>query len=147
MTHGVDTDFLVAVEIRDHPFHSQANQLLDKLLTQGHDIALAPQTLAEFIHIVTDANRMPVPLSMGEAITRATHWWEAAEVVRVFPEGAATTGFLAWLREHGLGRKRLLDTLLAATFHATGIRRIITNNERDYSVFRAFEILGYRQAI
>lgn len=145
MTHGIDTDFLVAVEIRDHPFHREASQLLDKLLAQEHDIALAPQTLAEFIHVVTDAKRMPEPLTMGEAIARATHWWEAAEVVRVFPEGAATTGFLAWLHQHRLGRKRLLDTLLAATLHAAGIRRLITNNERDYGVLGVFEILSYRK--
>ena len=24
MTHGIDTDFLVAVEVREHPFHPQA---------------------------------------------------------------------------------------------------------------------------
>ena len=59
MTHGIDTDFLVAVEIRDHPCHQQADALLQSLLDDGHDFALAPQTLAEFIHIVTDAKRMP----------------------------------------------------------------------------------------
>ncbi len=144
MTHGIDTDFLVAAEIRDHPFHSQADALLADLLANGHDLAVAPQTLAEFIHIVTDARRMPRPLSMAEAIQRAAHWWQAAEVVRVFPDDEAATNFLAWLQRHGLGRKRLLDTILAATFHRAGIRRIITNNERDFRVFGVFEIVGYR---
>lgn len=80
MTHGIDTDFLVAVEIRDHPFHRSADTLLRTLLTEGHYFALVPQTLAEFIHIVTDTKRMPQPLSMNEAIQRAEHWWMAAEV-------------------------------------------------------------------
>ena len=35
MTHGIDTDFLVAVEIRDHPFHRQAEALLVSLLGDG----------------------------------------------------------------------------------------------------------------
>lgn len=142
MTHGID--FLVAAEIRDHPFHPQADALLTDLLANGHDLAVAPQTLAEFIHIVTDARRMPRPLGMAEAIQRATHWWQAAEVVRVFPDDEAATNFLTWLQRHGLGRKRLLDTILAATFHRAGIRRIITNNERDYRVFGVFEIVTYR---
>jgi len=28
MTHGIDTDFLVAAEIREHPFHRPADALL-----------------------------------------------------------------------------------------------------------------------
>lgn len=144
MTHGIDTDFLVAVEVREHPFHLRADALLSDLLAKGHDLAVAPQTLAEFIHIVTDGKRMPRPLGMAEAIHRATHWWQAAEVVRVFPNSEAATDFLSWLQLHGLGRKRLLDTLLAATFHRAGIRHIITNNARDYSAFGLFEMVGYR---
>lgn len=144
MTHGIDTDFLVAVEVREHPFHLTADALLTDLLAKGHDLAVAPQTLAEFIHIVTDGKRMPRPLGMAEAIHRATHWWQAAEVVRVFPNSEAATDFLSWLQLYGLGRKRLLDTLLAATFHRAGIRHIITNNERDYRAFGVFEIVGYR---
>lgn len=144
MTHGIDTDFLVAVEVREHPFHLRADALLTDLLAKGHDLAVAPQTLAEFIHITTDAKRMPRPLGMAEAIHRASHWWQAAEVMRVFPNSEVATDFLSWLQLHGLGRKRLLDTLLAATFHRAGIRHIITNNEKDYRVFGLFEVVGYR---
>ncbi|NQW99306.1 hypothetical protein HQ447_01515 [bacterium] len=61
---------------------------------------------------------------MAEAISRAEHWWQAAEVVvRVFPDGQAVTDFLVWLTRHQLGRKRLLDTMLAATFHCAGVKR------------------------
>lgn len=144
MTHGIDTDFLVAAEIRDHPFHREADALLQSLLVDGHDLAIVPQTLAEFIHIVTDGKRMPQPLTMAEAINRAEHWWQAAEVVRVFPDGQAVSDFLVWLTRYQLGRKRLLDTLLAATFHRAGVKRIITNNERDFKVLGVFEIVGFR---
>jgi predicted nucleic acid-binding protein len=144
MTHGIDTDFLVAVEILDHPFHREADALLQSLLKSGHDLALMPQTLAEFIHIVTDGKRMPQPLAMAEAIRRAEHWWQAAEVVRVFPDGRAVTDFITWLTRHQLGRKRLLDTMLAATFQSAGVQRIVTNNERDFKVLGIFEIVNFR---
>jgi predicted nucleic acid-binding protein len=144
MTHGIDTDFLVAAEIRDHPFHREADALLYSLLDNGHDLALAPQTLAEFIHIVTDGKRMPQPLTVAEAIARAEHWWQASEVVRVYPDGESVVDFLAWLKRHQLGRKRLLDTLLAATFHGAGVKRIVTNNERDFKVLGVFELVSFR---
>ena len=143
MIHGIDTDFLVAVEVADHPFHAQADALLTRLLDDGHELALAPQTLAEFIHVVTDARRMPQPLTMTAAISRAEQWWQAAEVVRVFPDARSVADFLQWLRTHRLGRKRLLDTLLAAAFRNAGIRRIITNNHDDYRIFGGFELIGY----
>lgn len=144
MTHGIDTDFLVAVEIYEHPFHQQADDLLRALLAAGHDFAVAPQTLAEFIHVVTDAKRMPRPLTMTEAISRAEHWWQAAEVRRVFPDGQSVTDFLGWLSVHQLGRKRLLDTMLAAIYQQAGVRRLLTNNERDYQVFGCFEMVTFR---
>jgi predicted nucleic acid-binding protein len=52
--------------------------------------------------------------------------------------------FLGWLARHQLGRKRLLDTLLAATYQRAGVRRLITNNGKDYRVFDCFEIVDFR---
>lgn len=144
MRHRIDTDFLVTAEIQDHPFHREADVLLQSLLREGHDLALIPQTLAEFIHIVTDGKRMPQPLTMAEAIGRAEHWWQAEEVVRLFPEGHAVSDFLVWLTRHQLGRKRLMDTMLAATFHRAGVKRIVTNNGRDFKAFGVFEIIGFQ---
>jgi predicted nucleic acid-binding protein len=144
MTYGLDTDFLVACEIVDHPFHQSADALLQKLLADEHDFALAPQTLAEFIHIVTDQRRMPVPLVATDAISRAEQWWQAAEVVQVFPDGNSVSDFFAWLRQYQLGRKRLLDTLLAASFRNAKVTKIITNNAKDYVVLGSFEIVTFK---
>ena len=93
MTHGIDTDFLVAVEIRDHPFHRQAEALLLGLLGNGYDFAVAPQTLAEFIHVVTDPKRMPHPLSISEAIARAEHWRAGRRGKAGFPRWPGRGGF------------------------------------------------------
>ena len=144
MIHGVDTDFLVAVEVSGHVFHLEANVLLDSLLDGGHTFALAPQTLAEFIHVVTDARRLPTPLTITEALDRAEHWWNAVEVIRVFPDGTTVDNFSGMIRKFFLGRNRLLDTMLAATFQQHGVRKIITNNDADYRVLGTLEIVAYR---
>ena len=64
---------------------------------------------------MTDPRRFVKPLDMMAARQLAEQWWRAREVVQVFPDDAAVRQFLAWLQQHSLGRKRLLDTLLAAT--------------------------------
>ena len=87
---------------------------------------------------------MPVPLVVTDPISRAEQWWQAPEVVRVFPDGNSVPDFLAWLRQLQLGRKRLLDTLLAASFRNAKVTKIITNNAKDYQVLGEFEVIEFR---
>lgn len=137
---GVDTTFLVQLEIAELPDHSRAHAWLRMVVLEGgEDLALVPQVLAEFIHIVTDPRRFQAPLSMDQAIAKARFWWSAAEVRHVYPSWDGTVLSLDWLTKHGLGRKRLLDTQLAATLYAAGIRRIVTSNARDFSLFEGLE--------
>ena len=100
---------------------------------------LAPQVLSEFVHIVTDPRRFANPLPMERALDQAAFWWNAAEVQHAFPTPESTRTFLAWMRTHRLGRKRLLDTQLAATLYAHGVRRIATANRGDFAIFGVFE--------
>lgn len=46
-----------------------------------------------------------------------------------------------WMRNYQLGRKRILDTQLAATFHINGIHRILTANPSDFAIFKIFEFI------
>lgn len=141
MIHGLDTSFLVAAEVSEHADHSAARGTLARLIAAGDQVALAPQTLAEFIHVVTDARRFASPLDVGAAIQLAERWWTARDVVRVFANEVATNQFLNWLRQHSLGRKRLLDSLLAATYSQAGIRSLLTTNPADFRVFNIFAII------
>jgi predicted nucleic acid-binding protein len=144
MTLGIDTDFLVALEIRDHVFHKPADALLNRLLDEGHELAVAPQILAEFVHVVTDSKRLKEPLSMDDALSRAEHWWQAKEVVRLYPDGDTVSTWISWLRDHRLGRKRLLYTMLAAACSTRGISTLVSNNESDFLIFGKFKILTYK---
>ena len=141
MIHGLDTGFLVAAEVAEHADHSNARGVLNDLIAAGDRIAITPQVLAEFIHVVTDPRRFTQPLDMDQARGVAAQWWTASEVEHVFPNDAATQQFLAWLQQFALGRKRLLDTLLAATFHHAGIQSILTTNPSDFAVFGVFNCI------
>jgi predicted nucleic acid-binding protein len=138
----LDTTFLVEAEVAGHPHHGWARMTLDALFARGDSLAIAPQVLAEFTHIVTDPKRFAHPLTLDEAVARAELWWQGREVAHVFPTDDSSRLFLAWVRQHRLGRKRLLDTLLASTYFAHGIRSILSSNARDYAVFGCFDITG-----
>jgi predicted nucleic acid-binding protein len=138
MIHGLDTGFLVAAEVIEHAEHLAARGTLTRLLSAGDLIAIAPQVLAEFIHIVTDPRRFTQPLDMTAARQLAEQWWTARDVLRVFPDDGAVQQFLAWLEQFALGRKRLLDTLLAATYAQAGIQSLLATNPTDFGLFGAF---------
>src|SRR5205807_6461544 len=118
MATGIDTSVLVAAEVTSHSDHGRARAKLQSLVGAGEQLAIAPQVLAEFTHIVTDQRRFSAPLAMPAALQRAEAWWNATEVVRIFPNNISTRTFIVWMNTHQLGRKRLLDTMLAAIFHA-----------------------------
>ena len=108
MMHGLDTGFLVAAEVTEHADHANARATLARLLGAGAVLAIAPQVLAEFIHIVTDLRRFTHPLDMAAARRLAEQWWTASDIVRVFPDAGATQQFLDWLAQHSLGREALV---------------------------------------
>jgi|SRR5207247_1875283 len=140
---GADTTFLVQLEIREMPEHARAHDLLKReVLEPGETLALVPQVLAEFVHVVTDPRRFTQPLGMTDALTKAVFWWRAREVVHVYPTGESTLLFLEWMLLHGLGRKRLLDTQLASTLWAAGVRRVITSNAREFAKYPGIEVVS-----
>ena len=91
------------------------------MLSAGDVIAIAPQVLAEFIHVVTDPRRFTQPLDIHAARHVAEQWWTSSDVVQTFPDAGAVQQFLNWLQQFSSGRKRLLDTLLAATYRQAGV--------------------------
>jgi predicted nucleic acid-binding protein len=137
----MDTSFLVIVEMREHAEHLSARGILAQYLAAGDQVVIVPQVLTEFIHVVTDSRRFTQPLDITQACVIAQQWWTSKDVVQVFPDNAAMQQFFSWLRQFSLGRKRLLDTLLAATYHQAAIQSILTDNPGDFTVFGVFNCI------
>ena len=108
---------------RNTPNTRMRRSTLARLLAGGDLIAVAPQVLAEFIHIVTDSRRFTHPLDMTAARRLAEQWWTASNVVPVFPDDGATRQFLAGWRNSPWAAS-LLDTLLAATYRQAGVQSL-----------------------
>jgi len=142
LTHGFDTSFLVAAEVAEHPEHDGAWRRIRELKAQGSRFALTAAVLAEFVHIVTDGRRFKIPLTMPQALAEARAWSEASDVEQVPPDDDAVQWFLAAMARYQLGRKRVLDTMLAATYRSAGVTSLLTLNAADFAVFGEFACLG-----
>lgn len=142
MIIGIDTNVMVARVIPGHPSHDKVQKRIDSFLADECRFALTATILSEFIHIVTDPKRFEKPLTMGEASEWARRWSDAEEVMLVTAEAAALRQWLRWMGAYGLGRKRLIDTLIAATWHTAGVQEIFTLNPDDFRIFGVFAIFG-----
>lgn len=143
MIRGLDTTVLIEYEFYQHINHESARALIETVLDNGDKLGLTPQVIAEFIHVVSDPKRLEKPLSVKAALKRAEFWWNASEVVQVFPNTETVRLQLLWMSKYNLGRKRILDTQLAATFYSNSIKSMITSNIRDFKLFEVFtEILS-----
>ena len=137
---GLDTNILVAHAIQDHPAHVKVRERIDHFQLEGRRSVVTSGILAEFVHVVTDSRRFEKPLTMTEALEWAAFWSDAGEVTIISTEIAAHRQWLVWMEQHRLGRKRLLDTLISATWWSAGIREVFTLNPADFKVFDAFTI-------
>jgi predicted nucleic acid-binding protein len=113
--------------------------VITSLRRKGDRFVLAPQVLAEFVHVVTDPRRFSSPLAIELALQRAEAWWNSKEVEWALPDESSVAWFLAAMAKGRLGRNRLLDTLLAGTLRAAAVHSILTLNCADFEIFDEFE--------
>jgi hypothetical protein len=79
-------------------------------------------------------------------MTEALDWMEEFlnnPAVRLLePNRTSVEQTLCWMRQFNLGRKRILDTQLAATLHSHGVGRMLTSNPADFKLFSVLEIVS-----
>ena len=141
MIVAVDTDVLVNWLMKGAPRHAAARRFVDEAIENNDQLGIAAQTMHELIHICTDARRFEKPLSTDEAIDYSRKLWDGGGVVRLAPSSAVFHRTLDLLSTLKLGRKRILDTVLAATLEASGIEILATFNAKDFEIFNFLEVV------
>lgn len=143
MILAVDTDVLVSWALAGADRHAEARKLLEQEIAwRGQRLGLTAQVLYELMHVATDRRRFTRPLPMEEAVELAQGLWNAPEIERITAPAGVLDRAVELLRRHRLGRKRILDTALAATLEAAGVSRLATWNTRDFEPFGFLDLVG-----
>lgn len=141
MSLALDTDVLVSWAMSGAPRHAAARSLVLAEVSAGRPVAICAQVLWELLHVVTDPRRFASPMSMVAAIALARALWDAPETQRLEIGPRTVHRTLELLHTRRLGRRRILDTALAATLEEAGVRRLATFNRKDFEVFPFLEIV------
>jgi predicted nucleic acid-binding protein len=139
---ALDTDVLFNWAMTGAPRHAKARKLVRAEIRAGRSVAIALQVLWEFLHVVTDPRRFTTPMPMSSALATTGALWDAPDTQRVVAGPRTAHRTIELLRTLELGRKRILDTALAATLEEAGIDRLATFNGKDFEAFEFLEIVG-----
>lgn len=141
---GIDTTWLVDLEVRESRRHEGARRLFELWRsTAGERLFVYHHVFSEFLHVVTDPKRFSAPLPMDKAVERVWFWASQDRVKLVFPDGDSFKRSLMWMSAWGLGRKRIVDAQMAAAYAQAGVSRLLTANPRDFAVFACFDLPEY----
>ncbi len=141
---GVDTTWLIDLEITDSPRHEGALQLFEKWRSQKNSmLAIYYQSFLEFQHVVTDSKRFNSPLTMEQALERCWFWIDQERIKIIYPGETSLKRSQLWMSMYKLGRKRIQDTLMAAAFLESCVTQIFTANPADFEIFEAFDLVNY----
>lgn len=139
---ALDTNVLVQAHVAAAPRHAQVRLWLESQLADP-DVSLivTPLVVHEFVHVVTDPRRFDPPVPMTEAVAIARLYLTHDNVECLPADGGALALTLDLLERHGLGRKRIADTLFAAILIVNGVSELATSNPDDFAVFGALRLL------
>lgn len=147
MTIGIDTTFLVQHDVQGTAFHEWARHYLEaSIRPEGHTPGLCPQVICEYLRVITDPQRFEHPLGMDEAIVRAAAWWSLPGMHAVFPSQRTVALFSEWMGMHDPGSKRILDTMLAATYASNGYHGVLTTDRKCFARFDGITVLAPPEA-
>ena len=138
---GLDTNILIQLAVAAHAQFDATTKLFEAETERGELFAVAPLVVTEFLHAVSDARRFNPPMPQTVALDWIEGFLTLPQVRTIQTKENSLQVTFQWMRQFQLGRKRILDTHLAATLHTHGISRLMTSNPRDFSVFQVFEII------
>ena len=138
---GLDCNVLVQLALADHPANAATVAAVQAETQREGRLVFPALVVTEFLHVTTDAKRFSPPLTMNEALDWIEDFMANPAVGLLEPSQEGVRQMLRWTRQFSLGRKRILDTHLAAVLHTAGVRRLLTSNPADFAVFGVLETI------
>ena len=138
---GLDCNILVQLAFAEHAANQKTIAAVQAETQKGEKLVFPSLVTSEFLHVATDARRFDPPLTMVEALNWIEEFLKNPGVGLLEPNLASMDLTLRWMREFSLGRKRILDTQLAAILHSHGVGRLLTSNPADFVVFGVLETI------
>lgn len=133
---ALDTNILVTLHMPVLPQHAAVRRaILHWSREGGTTLVLTPIVMQEFVHVITDARRFDPPVSMSEALAISQSYLGRSTVEWVAPDESCLDLAFRVMDQHGLGRKRISDCVIGATYLRAEVDGLVTLDRTGYRVF------------
>jgi predicted nucleic acid-binding protein len=137
----VDTNVLVYSFSKERPEYEPSHQLREQAQSASANLCVAPQTIAEFYAVVTNARRVRAPFAPAEALSEIAKLLALPGLTLLtVPSDLVARLTVLLHRRPVLGRK-VFDLQLIATMLGNGVCRIYTFNVKDFEPFQELEAI------
>lgn len=133
---GIDTNVLVIADNPSHPNHYQARKILEDILNKQIKGCLSHQILAEYYAVVTSGQKVEQPLSAEEAKERVLYLEKVRSLKKVYPKRSTLKRCVMFCSEKDIRGAKFFDALYAMNLLDNGVRKLITQNMKDFAHFR-----------
>jgi predicted nucleic acid-binding protein len=145
VTYGLDTNVLIFAHMPALVEHLPVSAFLGDLVRRDDtQLAVTPIVLHEFIHVISDPRRFEPPVAMTEATALARSYLNRTNVSCLAVTDEALALALTLVDQHRLGRKRIADTLLAATYIVHRVDALITCDPDDFAIIDGLRVIDPR---
>jgi len=138
----LDTNILVYATFEDSILYKQAREIRDKAVRGEIKACLSPQILAEFYSVVTNSKRVTNPLTPKEAREIIELYFSTLHISKILMKRTTIQRTVKLAEKYKIKEQGIFDTQLIATMLDNGIKRIYTNNEKDFKKFKEIEVIN-----
>ena len=139
---ALDTNVLVFADDSSSPHHLKAKSYLEDALKGVKRVCLSHQVLAEYFAVITGRERAKNPLSVDQAKQRVLFLNRIRRIKKVFPKRSTLKRCVEFCAEHNIQGIRIFDALYATTLLDNKVRKLVTQNTRDFSAFKELELIN-----
>ena len=137
----LDTNILVYAADELSPFHRKAKEIRDKVGRERIKACISLQVLTEFYSAVTNT-RNEIPLSPKKAKKEIESYLRNDFIIKLSPREKTIRRMIDLAQIKGVKGQNIYDTQIVATMLDNGIRRIYTNNDKDFVKFGEIEVVN-----
>lgn len=130
----IDTNLIIYAINSASPKHARAKQFL---LDEQNSLVVADQNILEAMRVLTHG-KFAHPLSFFEADKAVNAIAQAATVISPTEETLPIA--LMLMRKYDRAANRIFDAYLVATMLTHGIKKIATDNDRDFTIYEEIRV-------
>jgi len=132
---GLDTNVLIYADDPSSVLHPAARGVLEEVFRGLWRACISPQILAEYYSVITSVKRCKNPLSAEEAKERVV-WLNRVRILKkIYPRRSVLRRSVEFCAQKDIRGPRIFDVVYGITLLDYGVRRLKTNNVKDFLVF------------